>query len=142
MPAKKFCRKESDKAYYQANKEYISARDKAKRQANLEETRAKDRAYYAANKERKLLQARAAREKRREELAKKQREYAQANKERVYAQQKAWREANRHYVSIRGNAYYLKRYMDAGLPSELVHAMQASLLIKRTLKELKNETHT
>lgn len=48
----KIMQRAAAKKYYDENKSEILARRKAKRDANLEEARAKQRAYYAKNKKR------------------------------------------------------------------------------------------
>ena len=76
-----------DKAYYEANKEQIKAKNKAYREANKEQIKDYNKAYREANKE---------------QIKDYNKAYREANKEKIKAYKKAYREANKEQIK----AYY------------------------------------
>ena len=93
------------KAYGEANKEKIAARQKAYRKANKEKFKARYKAYYEANKEKlkacreankekKNTYAKAYREDNKEKIATYLKAYGEANKEKKADYDKTYREAN------------------------------------------------
>ena len=108
--------------YREANKQTVSAREKAYRQANKEIVATRKKKYYEANKQKLLSQKRAYhsinRQKRlsqkrdywarvrAEHLPKRKMKYAE-NKETVLAQQKKYYSKNRESIATRVHARYL-----------------------------------
>lgn len=87
--AKEQERKAKQRAYYQANKERIKARnDNARKEERL-----------AKEKERKIKE---------EEYKAKKKAYREANKERISAYNKSYREANKEKINERQREYYRK----------------------------------
>ena len=98
MPLKdKEKRRETSKAYYEANKEAI----KAYREANKEAIKA----YYEANKEAILEKKKAYYEANKEAIAERKKAYREANKEAIAKRDKAYREANKEAIAERKKAY-------------------------------------
>lgn len=83
-----------DKAYREANREKIAARKKTYREANKKERAAYQRAWYEANKEARKSYNKAYREANKETLRDLKKVYHEANKEKVLAYRKAYRENN------------------------------------------------
>jgi hypothetical protein len=96
-----------------------AARGKAYRKANPDKRRATQKAYYEANKEflkppaansetqlARLAQKKAYRDANREKVRARNKAYREANREKVRARKKAYCEANREKVSARKKAYY------------------------------------
>ena len=79
----KDCKKDCKKAYYEANKEELLAKDKS---------------YYEANKERKLAKTKIWREANKEKVEATRKVYYEANKEELLANSKAYYEANKEKV--------------------------------------------
>jgi chemotaxis protein histidine kinase CheA len=84
-----------DKAYYQANKENIDARNKAYREANKEKFAVRAKAWREANKEKIKAYNKAYKEANKEKIAVKKKAYYQTNKERLLAKYKAYSKAYR-----------------------------------------------
>ena len=106
-------RKAYFKAYYEANKEKINARDKAYYEANKEKISAQKKAYYKANKEKINARDKA---------------WKEANKEKVSARNKAWYEANKEKINARKKAYFKAN-------KEKINAYNLKVKYNITLKE-------
>ena len=93
------------KAYREANKEKILAKEIAYRKANRENLAAKQRAYAQANKEKVVAKNKAWYEANREKVIASQKAYREANREKRAAIKKAWYEANKEEVIAKTKAY-------------------------------------
>ena len=93
---------QDSKAYYQAHKEEIKARNRAWREANKEKVKAKKKEWYQAHKEEHRARCKAWQESHKEEVKEYQKEYQKTYsrthkvpREKHNARMKAWREANK-----------------------------------------------
>ena len=91
-----------DKAYYEANKEQIKAKNKAYREANKEQIKDYNKAYNEANREKIKDYNKAYKKANPEKIKASSRAYREANKEKIKAYKKAYREANKEQIK----AYY------------------------------------
>lgn len=85
--------KERNRAYYEAHKEELKAKQRERHHKNAEREKARSRAYYEAHKE----QVRAQ-----------QFEYALKNRAKILAQKKEWHAAHRDEDNARRKAHYYK----------------------------------
>ena len=81
----KTCRSARQRAYYEANREQISAYQHAYREANRDKFTAYNRAYYEANRDKMIARQRAYREANREEI----KAYREANRDKINARNRA-----------------------------------------------------
>lgn len=106
MPLKcKKAQKAYDKAYREANKEKIAARNKAYREANKERIKVNRAARYQANKEKVSDQSKAYHQANKEKILAQSKAYYQANKEKILARHKAHYEANKERITARHKVY-------------------------------------
>jgi len=92
-------------AYYELNKEEITAKSKKYREENIEHCRQVAREYYAANKE--AMQTKA-------------KQWRDANKDKIRSYTKAYNDAHREQLRANSKRYYAKR-------KEAVLQLQAEL---------------
>ena len=89
------------KAYYEKNREKISAKNKAYQEKNKE----KIKAYYENNKEKINARQKAYREKNKEKEEAYGKAYREKNKEKIKARHKAYYENNKEKISVKQKAY-------------------------------------
>ena len=95
-------RKEYKKAYYQAHKESVKAKQKAYYQAHKESEKAKKKAYYQANKEQFKEQKKAWKESHKEELKAYSRNYIKNDVNSFGQTKQSIRRKSRYYLEKYG----------------------------------------
>ena len=98
--------KEYNKTYVEANREAVDARKKAYRDANRTTLNAKQKMYDEANKEAVAAAKKKCYEARKEEILASSKVYREANKEAIAAQKKAFAKANKEALTAYQHEYY------------------------------------
>jgi ABC-type nitrate/sulfonate/bicarbonate transport system substrate-binding protein len=101
-------RRDIFKKWYEANREKVAARRKAKREANPEKFRASTKAWREANPEKAKAYCKAWREANPENSRASTKAWKKANPEKVKAYSKAWKKANPEKVKA-----YCKAWREA-----------------------------
>ena len=99
------CKKASNKAWYETNKEQEKAYMKAYHAANLEHHKANHKAYYNSHKEQCRTRAKAGKEANKEQVKANHKAYYNSHKEQVKANMKVYKKAN----PAKMNAHSAKR---------------------------------
>jgi hypothetical protein len=89
------------KAYYEANKEKITAFDKTWREDNKEKLAAYNKTWREDNKEKCAASGKAWYEANKEKITAYNKTWREDNKEKLAASGKAWREDNKGYLEVR-----------------------------------------
>lgn len=93
--------REEDKAYYEENKEQLSASHKAYNEKNKEHITAQKKAYNEKNKENITAYMKAYREQNKENITAYKKAYREQNREKINAYMKAYKKAYREKIKNR-----------------------------------------
>jgi len=96
--------REEAKARYEKNKEKIGAKNKARREENIEEARERGSVYRKKNKVRINENARAAYEKNKEKISTKRKVRREKNREEIGAKRRAAYEKNKEKINAKRRA--------------------------------------